>query len=63
MEAPLACRRVRNRYALAQEAVERLVDYDQWLIRKIKSGIAAADRGEFDEHWDIYELINRRYRG
>jgi predicted transcriptional regulator len=61
--ARLAANRGSDAAALVQEAIERLVDYDEWLVREVTSGIAAADRGEFVEHEDIYKLINRRYRG
>jgi hypothetical protein len=33
--------------ALVQEAVERLVDYDDWFLQEVDKGLAAADRGEF----------------
>ena len=36
-----------------QEAVERLLDYDEWLLREVGKGLAAADRGEFVEHDDV----------
>ena len=32
---------------LVQEAVERLVDYDEWFLREVREG-AAADRGELN---------------
>jgi predicted transcriptional regulator len=32
------------------EAVKRMVNYDEWFIREVEKGIAAADRGEFIEH-------------
>ena len=43
---------------LAQEAIERFVDYDEWFLREVEVGLAAADRGEFIEHEDITKLIN-----
>ena len=39
--------------ALVQEAVERLLNYDEWFSREVNKGLAAADRGEFVEHDDI----------
>jgi predicted transcriptional regulator len=48
---------------LVQEAVERFVDYDEWFLREVEKGIAAADRGELIDHEDIGKLINSRYRG
>ena len=35
---------------LVQEAVERLLNYDEWFSREVDRGLAAADRGEFVEH-------------
>jgi predicted transcriptional regulator len=43
--------------------VERLVDYDEWFLREVKKGLAAADRGEFIEHDEIHNLIDSRYPG
>ncbi len=48
---------------LVQEAVERLVDYDEWFLQEVEKGLAAADRGEFIEHADIRKMIDRRYPG
>jgi len=59
----LAAERGRDTQALAQEAIERLVDYDDWFLREVEKGLASADRGEFIEHDDIGKLINRRYPG
>ena len=47
--------------ALVQEAVERLLNYDEWFSREVDKGLAAADRGEFVEHDDIRKMIDSRY--
>jgi predicted transcriptional regulator len=47
--------------ALVQEAVERLLSYEDWFSREVDKGIAAADRGEFVEHDDVHRLIESRY--
>ena len=47
--------------ALVQEAVERLLDYDEWFLREVEKGLSAADRGEFVEHSDIRKMIDSRY--
>ena len=47
--------------ALVIEAIERLVSYDEWFIREVEQGLAAADRGEFREHNEIGRLIQQRY--
>jgi predicted transcriptional regulator len=59
----LATEQGRDSQALVQEAVERLVDYDNWFLREVERGLSAADRGEFIEHEDIGTMINSRYPG
>jgi predicted transcriptional regulator len=59
----LAAEQGRKTEALVLEAVERMVDHDEWFIGEVEKGIAAADRGEFIEHEDIGKLIDSRYPG
>jgi predicted transcriptional regulator len=59
----LATERGRDTQALVQEAVERFVDYDEWLLREVQKGLEVADRGEFIEHEEIGKLIKNRYPG
>jgi len=59
----LAVERGRDAETLAREAIEQLVDYDEWFAREVEEGLAAADRGEFIEHEAIRELIDKRYSG
>ena len=59
----LAAEQGRDTKTLVQEAVERLVNYDEWFIREVEKGLAAADRGEFVEHEEIGKRIDRRYPG
>ncbi len=61
--ARLSAERGRDAQALVQEAVERLVDYEEWFVRQVEQGLAAADRGEFVEHEDIGKMISSRYPG
>jgi len=49
--------------ALVREAIERLVEYDDWFLREVEKGIVAADRGGLIDHEDIGKLIDSRYRG
>ena len=49
--------------ALAKEAIARFLDYDEWFLREVEKGMAAADRGEFIEHAAIRALIESRYPG
>jgi predicted transcriptional regulator len=59
----LASQRGRDTEALVVEAVERMVNYDEWFIREVERGIAAADRGEFVEHSEVRRRIDQRYPG
>jgi predicted transcriptional regulator len=61
--ARLATERGRDAQSLVQEAIEKLVEYDEWFLREVESGLAAADRGELIDHEDVGKLINRRYPG
>jgi len=58
-----AAQQGRDKESLVQEAVERLVDYDQWFVREVQKGLAAADRGELIDHEDVGKLIGSRYPG
>jgi predicted transcriptional regulator len=61
--ARLASESGRDTQALIQEAIERFVEYDEWFLREVDKGLAAADQGQFLEHEDIGKLINDRYPG
>ncbi len=61
--ARIAAEQGRDTKALVREAVERFVSYDEWFIREIEKGLAAADRGEFVEHEKVRKIIDRRYPG
>ena len=59
----LAAQQGRASEALVIEAVERLVNYDEWFLREVDKGLAEADRNEFVEHSDVRKLIDERYPG
>jgi predicted transcriptional regulator len=59
----LAAHQGRASKVLVVEAVERLVNYDEWFLREVEKGLAAADRGEFVEHSDLRKMIDERYPG
>ena len=61
--ARLAAEQGRDAKTLVREAVEHFVNYDEWFIREVEKGLAAADRGEFIEHEEIGKLVDRRYPG
>jgi predicted transcriptional regulator len=48
---------------LVVEAVERLVSYDDWFLKEVDKGLAAADRGNLVDHAEVKKMINRRYPG
>jgi predicted transcriptional regulator len=52
----------RDSEALVVEAVERMLGYEEWFLREVGKGLAAADRGELVEHDDVRKLIEQRYR-
>jgi predicted transcriptional regulator len=58
-----AAQQGRNAESLIQEAVERLLNYDEWFARQVEEGVSAADRGEFVEHDEIGKLVDSRYPG
>ena len=60
MHVSLANEQGRDSQALVLEAVERLVDYNDWFRREVDKGLSAAGRGELIEHEDIAPLIDRR---
>jgi len=45
------------------EAVERMVSYDEWFLREVDKGLAAAARGELVDHAEVRKLIDQRYPG
>jgi predicted transcriptional regulator len=59
----LAAEQGRDTRTLVREAVERLVNYDEWFVREVEKGLAAADRGELIDHEEIGKLIAQRYPG
>jgi predicted transcriptional regulator len=58
-----AAQQGRDSQSLVQEAIERLVSYDEWFSREVERGLAAADRGEFLEHEEVGKLIDSRFPG
>jgi predicted transcriptional regulator len=41
----------------------RGANYDEWFLREVDKGIAAADGGKLVEHSDVRNLIDERYPG
>jgi predicted transcriptional regulator len=59
----LASQQGRDTEALVVEAVERMVNYDEWFIREVEKGIADADRGKFIAHSEVGKRLNQQYPG
>ena len=57
----LAVQQGRASEALVVQAIERLVNYDEWFLREVDRGLAAADRGELVDHADVRKMIDQRY--
>jgi len=62
----IASQQGRDTKSLVQEAVERLVGYDEWFLRQVEIGLAQADRGELLEDTEVAarmeNLITRKQR-
>jgi predicted transcriptional regulator len=46
--------------ALAREAIERLVDYDDWFVREVEKGLAQIERGETLSHEQVGARLEKR---
>jgi predicted transcriptional regulator len=46
--------------ALALEAIERAVEYDDWFLQEVEKGLAQADRGELLTHEDVGARLEER---
>lgn len=46
----LAAQQGRSSQTLVAEAVENMLNYDDWFLREVEKGLAAADRGELVDH-------------
>ena len=57
--ARLAAVEGRDADALVQEAVERLVDHDQWFIGEVEKGLAQIERGEVLTHKEVGARLER----
>ena len=59
-----AAQQGRDAEALAREAIERFVNYDEWFLREVDKGLEAAGRGELLSHEDVgmrlEDLLSRK---
>jgi predicted transcriptional regulator len=49
--------------AVIIEAVENMVNYDEWFLNEVENGIAAAEQGKLIDHAEVRKLIDKRYPG
>jgi predicted transcriptional regulator len=52
----------RDAEMLAQEAIARFVDHDEWFIHEVEKGLAQVDRGELLTHEEIGARIEKLLR-
>ena len=55
----LAAQQGRDTEALAREAIERLVDYDEWFIREVDKGLAQIEQGKVLTHEEVGARVKR----
>jgi predicted transcriptional regulator len=51
--ARLAAERGSDAEALAREAIERFVDYDEWFVKEVEKGLEQIARGEVLTHEEV----------
>lgn len=55
----LAVEQGRQPESLVHEAVERMLDYDQWFVAQVELGMAQAERGELLDHDEVEKRMER----
>jgi predicted transcriptional regulator len=48
---------------LAREAIERLVDYDDWFVREVEKGLAQIAAGQTLTHDEVTARLNEHLSG
>jgi predicted transcriptional regulator len=56
----LAAQQGRDTEALAREAIERLVDYDEWFIREVEKGLTQIEQGKVLTHEEVGARMERQ---
>lgn len=59
----VAAQQGRDAQSLVQEAMQRLVDYDQWFVREVEKGLAQIERGEVLEHEEVGARFEKLLNG
>ena len=49
--------------ALAREAIERLVDYDNWFVREVEKGLAQVESGKTLSHQEVGVRLEEHLTG
>ena len=58
----IAAQQGRAPESLVNEAVERLVGYDEWFVRQVEKGLAQVERGEVLEHEQVVAIVENLIR-
>ena len=58
----LAARSGKNTAEFLQEAVDRLLEYENWFIQQVEKGLTQATRGELIEHDELVARIEQRLK-
>lgn len=61
--ARIAQERGTNPQELAREAIERLVDYDDWFVREVEKGLAQVEAGQTLTHEEVGARLNKYLAG
>jgi predicted transcriptional regulator len=56
----LAAQQGRDTEALAREAIERLVDYDEWFIGEVEKGLTQLKQGKVLTHEEVGARLERK---
>ncbi len=58
--ARVAAQQGRDSETLAREAIERVVNYDEWFISEVEKGLAAIDQPEELTHEEMGARLEKR---
>ena len=52
-----------NPQELAREAIERLIDYDDWFVREVEKGLAQVEAGHTLTHEEVGARLDKHLTG
>ena len=58
----LAARNGKDTAEFLQEAVDRLLEYENWFVQEVEKGLVQARRGELIEHDELVARIEQRLK-